>query len=119
MNRRAVTLIETLIYAGIMAFVAVATMGALGRSAVLRGMARTRSEMLVVAQSELDRLRSLPATDLSSGVLDGDWPSDMRVECQVADAPNALKLVRVTVSRDLAEGVKSVTLETAVDGGAP
>lgn len=118
----AFTLLEAIIYATIMGFVAVATMGALGRAAVLRGMARTRSEMLFVAQGELDRLRALPPVELAAGTFDAEgegWPADMRVQVDVADAAGAMRLVRVTVSRELAEGVKSVSLETAVAGGAP
>ena len=105
----------------ILAMIAVSTMAVLGRSAVVRGMARTRSELLVIAQQELDRLRTPgERTTLSPGsfdVLNDDWPAGTRLQVSVKEADDDLFLLRVEASRRTGEGVRSVSLETAVERG--
>jgi len=115
---RGFTLFEAMIYGALLAMIAVSTMAALGRSAVVRGMARTRSELLVIAQEELDRLRAPEETEaLAPGSFDvtsDDWPDGTALEVTITESESDLLLLHVEVSRRVGEGVRSVILETAV-----
>lgn len=64
---RGLTLLELLVCSFVVALIAVSTMRALGDGRVMRERAKHRAELALLAQSELDRLRSLPMAKLAEG----------------------------------------------------
>ena len=113
-NRRGVSLLEFLVIASLMAILVVATMRTLGNARFLRGVARDRGEMLILAQNELDRMRQQPVSEFQQGVQtfteessgksdtvtvsltkrdDGNWAADVSVERK---GPDGVPMVRLS-----------------------
>lgn len=117
---RGVTLVECLIFCTLWAILAVATMRVLGDGRVLRGNARDRSTMALIAQSELDRVRALPPQELKAGTTgrtDATWPSDTAATVSLTRRDDGTWLVDVRVARQSVEGKPEVRLTTIRRGG--
>lgn len=119
-NSRGVTLLELLVYSAIWGMLAVATMRVLGDSRMLRSNGRDRSAMALIAQSEIERVRAMPAEDLTEGSrprADSTWPSDVAATVTLARRDDSTWLVDVRVGRDSVEGKPEVRLATVRPGG--
>jgi type II secretory pathway pseudopilin PulG len=120
-SQRALTLLEMMIFVSVFSLLAVATMRCIGDGRLLRGNARDRSVMTAIAQSELERVRTMPAGDLNGGRVerrDPSWPSGTVAAVELTPRPDGTWLVDVTVTRDGVEGRPSVRLATIRTGGA-
>jgi len=114
------TLLELLIFASAFTLLAVATMRCIGDGRVLRANARDRSLMTAIAQSELERARTMPAGELAGGRTerrDPTWPTGTAAVTEVTPRPDGTWLVDVTVSREGVEARPTVRLTTIRPGG--
>ncbi|MCX7718336.1 MAG: hypothetical protein N2111_08035 [Candidatus Sumerlaeaceae bacterium] len=119
-SRRAMTLLELMIFLGVFSLLAVATMRCIGDGRLLRANARDRSVMTAIALSELERARTMPSSNLNGGRVersDPSWPSGTVAAVELAPRPDGTWLLDVTVTRDGAEGRPSVRLTTIRPGG--
>jgi type II secretory pathway pseudopilin PulG len=119
-HRRGMTLLEMLIFVSVFTLLAVATMRCIGDGRVLRANARDRSLMAAIAQSELERARTMPASELAGGRTerrDPTWPTGTAAVMEVTPRPEGTWLVDVTVGREGIEGKPSVRLTTIRPGG--
>ena len=118
--RSGVTLIEPLVFVALFAIVSAFTMQALGNSRMLRSNARDRLTMTLIAQSELERIRSLPAAELAEGEdvrSDPQWPSGVAAIVRLAEMDGGHWAVDVEVSRESLEGKPTIRLATIRRGG--
>ncbi len=121
-SRRAMTLLEVMIFSSILALTAVSTLRVMGDARVVRGNARDRSTMALIAQSEIERVRSLPADRLVAGSQakrDPSWPEGVAATLTTTPRPDGTWLVDVRVARESLEGKAPVRLTTVVAGGTP
>jgi type II secretory pathway pseudopilin PulG len=117
MNRRAITLVEVLIYVAILPAVTLSTMAALSRGRLLMGVARERQNLTLIAQEELDRIRLLPPSELSDGVTfqaDGDV-----VTTTTLSRVGPHWEVQVEASRHTIDGLQPMYLATLRRGETP
>lgn len=122
-SRRGMTLMELLIVCCGMMLLTVGTMRGLGEARLFRSAARDRSAMALVAQSELERLRTLKAPQIKAGVSrlekHPEWPGDLEVTCELKKRDEATWLALVRVERRSLEGKPTVELATILaPGGA-
>jgi len=114
-----VTLLEALIYCVLWAILAVATMRVLGDARILRSNARDRSVMALIAQSEIERVSSLPAEALTEGATTlqrEEWPTDVTAMLDLERRDDGTWLIDIRVERDSVEGKPSVHLTTIRTG---
>jgi len=113
-NRKlGLTLVECLVFISIWAAVGMSTMMAIQRAAVTRGRASQRANLALIAQSELEKVRAIPAAELSAGSFsrtETDWPP--HTSCTVTLAPHSAKTwkVDVLVERQTAHETRPVRL---------
>ncbi len=115
------TLIEVMIFCSVFALAAVSTLRVMGDSRVVRSNARDRSTMALIAQSEIERVRSLPAAGLTAGTLprrDPSWPDGVQMTLTTTPRGDGTWLVDVRVARESLEGKPGVRLTTIVGGAA-
>ncbi|MEQ8819709.1 MAG: hypothetical protein RLY93_05650 [Sumerlaeia bacterium] len=124
-NRRAVTLLETMIAVFLLTLIVGFTMRSLGQSSVLRARAAQRAELALVAQTELDRLRREPDA-LTSGtrtLQDPAWTAGTTVAAAAEPQSPGVWRLEVSASRATIEGLAPVRLVTLIpapeEGGAP
>jgi prepilin-type N-terminal cleavage/methylation domain-containing protein len=116
---RGVTLLELMVCVMLMSMLAVVTMRALGEARILRGNARDRAVMALIAQSEMERVRSLKASELTAGVQirsDPAWPSDTTAHVELTPRDDGTWLLAVRVGRKSSEGKAPVSLTTIRSG---
>jgi Tfp pilus assembly protein PilX len=119
---RAVTLLETLVFCALWTVLAVVTMRSLAEGRELRGNARDRTRMALIAQGELERVRAVRAADLREGVTERSepgWPADVRTAVELSRRPDGTWLVDVRVTRESDTGKPPVRLTTVRTGVAP
>lgn len=112
---------ELLVYLSLLTLLTVSTMKVLGNAAIIRGAARERAKMLLIAQTQLDAARRLPAGELKAGESVGEdigLPPSMTVMTRYTPREDGTWLVDVVVSRETIEGLPSVSLST-IRGGTP
>ena len=118
---RGLTLLELMIFCALFTLLAVATMRTLGESRMVRGRARDRSAMALIAQAQIEHARLLPASELREGettVTNPEWPKDVEAVVKLARQKDNLWLVDVSVRRSSIEGKAEVTLATLRPGGS-
>jgi type II secretory pathway component PulJ len=118
-RNRGVTLLEALVFSALWAVLAVVTMRALAEGRELRGDARDRTRMALIAQGELERVRALPAADLREGVTeraDPGWPRDVRSAVELLRRPDGTWQVDVRMTRESDTGKAPVRLTTVRTG---
>ncbi len=122
-SRRGFTLLECMMYSSLFAILAVGTMRVVGDARVIRSNARERTNLAVIAQSELDRVRSMPAAERKPGVQKlskPEWPSGTTVEVEIQSvAAGGTSTVEVRAQRASLEGKPSVRLASVMAGGTP
>lgn len=118
--RKGFTLLETLIYSAVFALVAVSTLRVVGDARVVRSNARDRSVMALLAQSEMERVRSLPPDSLTEErreITSPDWPEGVLATVETRRRADGTWLLDITVRRESIEGKPSVRLTTILPGG--
>jgi hypothetical protein len=122
LSRRGVTLLEVMIYTAVWTALAVATMRVIGDGRTLRSNARDRGAMVLIAQNELERARTLPSDKLTTGSTErtsADWPSGVKARVELSPRADGAWLVDVVVTRESVEGKPSVRLATVRPGVKP
>lgn len=117
---RGLTLLECMLFCALYAILAVATMRIVGDARVVRSNARDRTRLAVIAQSELDRLRSVPAAERKVGVqtmTNAAWPQGTQVQVELKPAGTGTWNVEVRATRASIEGKPSVRLASVIAGG--
>jgi len=115
-TQRGMTLVEAVIAISIMSMMAIFTLQSLGHSRLLRGYARDRADMILLAQSELDRVRR--ADNLQPGITTNSPDRDTTVTATITAAVHGLMQVDVLVERVRSEGRYATSL-VALHGGQP
>ena len=115
-SQRGLTLTETIIAVMIMSMMAVFTLKSLGHSRLLRGYARDRAEMALLAQTELDRVRR--AEKLAPGITTTSVDRDTTATATITASVQGLMQVEVLVERVRSEGRYATSL-VALEGGRP
>lgn len=113
------TLLECLIYCALMSLLAVGTMRAIGDARMIRSNARDRTPLAIIAQSELERLRSEPPGARKAGtekLTKPEWPRGTRVEVQTTELTSGTWTVEVRAARESIEGKPTVRLASVVGG---
>lgn len=114
-----VTLMEALVFAALWTLLAVCTMRVVGDARVLRSNARDRSEMTLIAQSELERVRQIPPVELAEKTTtrtDDQWRAGVHVTTTLKRREDGNWLVTVEVTRESVEGKIPVQLATIIRG---
>jgi hypothetical protein len=112
---QAFTLLELLVYCSLWTVLALTTMRVIGEARVVRANARDRSILTLIAQDELERLRSIPTSQLSEGVTTrslSTWPRGTEARIEIHGGPQQTLELDVQVSRVSIEGKPSVQLTT-------
>lgn len=114
-SQRGVTLVEAMVFVSIWASVAGTTLYAIQQAAMTRGQAQQAAELALIAQSELEHARAIPAGELRAGTTDisnPTWPAG--TSCTLTLAPHSAKTwqVNVEVGRTTARTLKPVRLAT-------
>lgn len=118
---RGVTLLECLIYSALLSVLSVWTMRIIGESRVLRANARDRAAMTLIAQSELERLRTVSASELQEGKNEfhrEEWLDGVNASVELVPREDGGWLIDVRVSRESIEGKPRVRLTTIRHGEA-
>jgi type II secretion system protein I len=121
-RRRGFTLLECLIYCALFSMLAVGTMRVVGESRLVRSNARDRTQLAVIAQTELDRLRTEPAANRKPGVQKlsrPEWPKGTQLEIETKGADGGLLHVEIRARRESIEGKPTVNLATVIAGAQP
>ena len=121
-KRRGLTLLETLMYVAILAITIAFTLRAVGEARMIRGNARDRAALVLIAQSELERWRIAPAAQLSEGAMrieNPSWPSGASATVSLRKTANGLWEIDVRVRRKGPEGKPEVRLTTIRTGAQP
>jgi len=116
------TLLETLIFVAVVAIVACFTMRIVADARLMRVNARDRAAMALIAQSEIERVRQLPAAQLAEGSskrADRLWPEGVAATVSLKALEGGLWQIDAHVEGESAEGKPAVHLTTIRDGGAP
>ncbi|MBX7247152.1 MAG: prepilin-type N-terminal cleavage/methylation domain-containing protein [Candidatus Sumerlaeaceae bacterium] len=117
---RGLTLLELMIVSAVFTLLAVVTMRSLGESRMLRGRARDRSAMVLIAQEQIDRIRQIPPADLKAGEdvrTSEAWPPGVEATVRLEPGPDKLWKIDVTVRQKSSEGKAEVQLATLLPGG--
>lgn len=118
--RRGVTLLEMLIFVAVFALIAVSTLRVVGDARVIRSNARDRAVMVLIAQTELERLRAAPPAQRMEGTElkhSPEWPEGTQVRVETTRHDSGMWMLDVKVNRESIEGKPSVRLTTLVSGG--
>lgn len=115
-KQRGLTLVEAIIAVSIMSMMAVFTLKSLGHSRLLRGYARDRAEMVLLAQTELDRVRRTET--LEPGITTTSVDRDTTATATITASVHGLMQVEVLVERVRSEGRYATSL-VALEGGRP
>jgi len=105
--------VECLVFISIWAAVGISTIAGVQCAAMTRGRASQRAVLALIAQSELERVRAMPASELSVGAFartGTDWPAN--TSCTVTLALHSAKTwkVDVLVERQTARETRPVRL---------
>ena len=104
-----------MVFLAIWATVSISTMWAIRQSTITRGDARAAANLALIAQTELERARMLPVTELQSGaqvVTRDGWPTGTSCTLTLTPRGPATWTLDVTVERDAARPIKPVRLTT-------
>lgn len=115
------TLVECLAFVAIWASVGITSLWAVRHASQARGDARHAAELALIAQSELERARALPAAQLTEGAhprTNDAWPMGTSCTLTVARRPLGAWTLDVAVGREGARSIKPVRLVT-VRGATP
>lgn len=116
---RGLTLLEMLIAVTIITLMAVSTCEVLGNAKVTRERARQRTELALLAQSELERMRAAPAGDMTPGESEQrpeGTPASVSLERRVTAREDGLLELEVTARRAGATGEIVCRLTTLREG---
>ncbi|MCB2156960.1 hypothetical protein KQI84_18945 [bacterium] len=120
-NNHGMTLLETMVFVALWGLLAVTTMAALSQSSITCSRAADRSDMVMIAQAEIERLRHVPAEELIEGEQElrrEEWPQDVAAKIETRLRPDGTWLLDVLVTRATLEGVQPVRLTTLRLGDA-
>ena len=117
-TRGGFTLLELLIFMGLFAGLSIATLHVLVDGRLLRAKSRDRQQLALLAQSELDRVRTLDLKEIrkiQSRRTNPEWPAGTEVEVFTEDGPvSGTTQLGVTVRRDGLDGLAPVRLVTLI-----
>lgn len=116
------TLLECMIYCALFAMLAVGTMRVIGEARMVRSNARDRTQLALLAQGELDRIRSAPVAERKVGVqtlTKPGWPSGTQLQVELQTTTGGMLSVEVRATRSSIEGKPTVRLASLVPGGTP
>jgi Tfp pilus assembly protein PilV len=108
-------LLEVLVFVALWGMLAVTTMQSLAQSREMRGNARDRTRMALIAQEELERVRALPAAELREETnerTDPAWPGDVKSMVTLKPVPGGNWSVEIRVDRKSFDGKVPVRLAT-------
>ena len=117
-----ITLLELLAYSALFILAATATMRALAESRELQGRARDKVDLLLITQTEMDRLRHMPVGELEEGkvVYTKDlWPAGTQLAVEIKKHDDATWLVDLQATRESVEGKPSARLTTILPREEP
>jgi hypothetical protein len=104
----------------VMSLVAVGTAAVLGEGRVLRERARQRAELALIAQGELDRLRTQPIAQLTAGweaIRRDEWPANVSATVAIERRTDGYWQLSVQAERRSPGGDRAVALTTIHPGG--
>lgn len=116
---RGISLVEVIFFVAIMTTVAVFTMRSLGQARAVRARAADRAQMALAAQTELDRVRRIPAPELNDGSTTQSLPQlgeASQMVTSLARRDDGNWGVEVSVMLDTIEGNAPVQLSTIRQG---
>lgn len=120
-KRGGFTVIECLVFVAIWSSVCITSMWAIHEAGLMRSNAAMRAEMALVAQSELEHARAIPAASITEGAkvqTPADWWPE-NTSCTITMSPRSSKTwtVDVQVQRQTQRGLKPVRLTTIRSAG--
>ena len=122
LHTRGMSLLEMLIACSIFTMIVISTIAVVANGRVMRERAKDRSELALLAQGELDRLRIVPLAEAAPGeqvIRREGWPANVSVTTRIETREDGYLELNVSALRTAPAGDLAVTLTGIHPGGRP